>query len=88
MKGIMPGIVDMLQDVRIIGLGDPKRIEQFAWSAAPNFSALSLHSGPLLFGRAVAIAYSDPFLYGSLLLRPTTQFRFSIEGRSPQRYMT
>ena len=41
-KGIMPGIVDSLHDVRIVGLGDQDRIGQFAWSAAPNFSAVSL----------------------------------------------
>lgn len=35
-KGIMPGIVERLADVSIIGLGDRSRLEKFPWSHAAN----------------------------------------------------
>jgi glycosyltransferase involved in cell wall biosynthesis len=35
-KGIMPGIVSLLGDVSIVGLGDRSRLEEFEWSRAAN----------------------------------------------------
>ena len=35
-KGIMPGIVEKLKDIWIVGLGDRSRLEEFPWSRAPN----------------------------------------------------
>ena len=36
-KGIMPGVVERLSDVSIVGVGDRSRLEEFPWSRAPNF---------------------------------------------------
>jgi glycosyltransferase involved in cell wall biosynthesis len=36
-KGIMPGIVEQLGDVSIVGIGDRSRLEEFPWSRATNF---------------------------------------------------
>ncbi len=33
-KGIMPGIVSLLGDVSIVGLGDRSRLEEFEWGRA------------------------------------------------------
>jgi glycosyltransferase involved in cell wall biosynthesis len=35
-KGILPGIVQKLEQFQIVGLGDRTRLESFAWSGAPN----------------------------------------------------
>lgn len=35
-KGIMPGVVEHLADVSIVGLGDRSRLENFSWSKAAN----------------------------------------------------
>jgi glycosyltransferase involved in cell wall biosynthesis len=35
-KGIMPGIVELLGDISIVGLGDRSRLEEFEWSRAAN----------------------------------------------------
>jgi glycosyltransferase involved in cell wall biosynthesis len=35
-KGIMPGIISLLGDVSIVGLGDRSRLEEFEWSRAAN----------------------------------------------------
>jgi glycosyltransferase involved in cell wall biosynthesis len=35
-KGIMPGIAELLGDVSIVGLGDVSRLKKFSWSHSPN----------------------------------------------------
>lgn len=35
-KGIMPGIIDGLSDVSIIGIGDSARLQEFPWAQAEN----------------------------------------------------
>jgi glycosyltransferase involved in cell wall biosynthesis len=35
-QGIMPGIVESLADMSIVGIGNRSRLEQFAWSQAAN----------------------------------------------------
>jgi glycosyltransferase involved in cell wall biosynthesis len=35
-KGIMPGIIERLRDVSIIGIGDCARLQQLSWSRAAN----------------------------------------------------
>jgi glycosyltransferase involved in cell wall biosynthesis len=35
-KGIMPGIIERLRDVSIVGIGDRDRLQQFSWSRAAN----------------------------------------------------
>ena len=39
-KGIMPGIVETLSDISIVGLGDLSRLEEFSWSQAPNLQLI------------------------------------------------
>lgn len=43
-KGIMPGLVELLKDVEIVGLGRPERLAQFAWSSAANFRVVACRS--------------------------------------------
>src|ERR1700734_1152072 len=35
-RGIMPGLVSLLGDISIVGLGDRSRLEEFEWSRAAN----------------------------------------------------
>ena len=35
-RGILPGLVESLQDVAIVGLGNRMRLEEFPWSSAAN----------------------------------------------------
>jgi glycosyltransferase involved in cell wall biosynthesis len=44
-KGIMPGIVERLHDVSIVGLGDRSRLEKFAWSRAANVRLVDCQAG-------------------------------------------
>jgi glycosyltransferase involved in cell wall biosynthesis len=43
-KGIMPGIVRLLGDVSIVGLGDRSRLEEFEWSRAANVRLIECHA--------------------------------------------
>ena len=44
-QGILPGMIDTLNDVEIVGIGDRTRLEQFAWSAAYNVRLVSCQAG-------------------------------------------
>jgi glycosyltransferase involved in cell wall biosynthesis len=39
-KGIMPGVVERLSNVRIVGLGNAARLQEFSWSHAANVSLI------------------------------------------------
>ena len=43
-QGILPGIIEALDDVEVVGIGDRRRLEQFAWSAAQNVRLISCHA--------------------------------------------
>src|SRR5258708_39564385 len=44
-KGIMPGIVERLGDVSIVGVGDRSRLEEFPWSRAANVRLIDCRAG-------------------------------------------
>lgn len=44
-KGIMPGVVEALGDVSIVGLGNRSRLEEFAWSRAANVRLIDCNAG-------------------------------------------
>ncbi len=44
-KGILPGIIEHLRDVSIVGLGDLSRLQSFAWSQAGNVRLIHCSAG-------------------------------------------
>jgi glycosyltransferase involved in cell wall biosynthesis len=44
-RGIMPGIVERLRDVSIIGIGDRTRLQQMPWSLAANVRLVDCRAG-------------------------------------------
>jgi glycosyltransferase involved in cell wall biosynthesis len=76
-KGIMPGIVERLRDVSIVGIGDRPRLQQLSWSRAANFQLVDCRAGryslaeqiqlPLTIPRATDLFFSPyypiPLLY-------------------------
>jgi glycosyltransferase involved in cell wall biosynthesis len=65
-KGILPGIIEQLRDVDIVGLGDLSRLSNFAWSRAANVRLIDCNAGryslreQLLLPRAIP-AHTDLF---------------------------
>jgi glycosyltransferase involved in cell wall biosynthesis len=67
-KGIMPGIVERLHNVSIVGIGDRARLEQFSWSRAANLRLIDCRAGryslaeqiylPLLIPRSTDLFFS------------------------------
>jgi glycosyltransferase involved in cell wall biosynthesis len=44
-RGLMPGLVQQLADVRITGLGHPEILSELSWTQAANFSVVNAQSG-------------------------------------------
>jgi len=44
-KGILPGLVENLRDVSIVGIGDTARLAGFCWSKADNVRLVDCHAG-------------------------------------------
>ena len=44
-KGILPGLVEKLNDISIVGLGDCARLGSFAWSRAENVRLIECRAG-------------------------------------------
>ncbi len=44
-KGILPGIIEQLRDISIVGLGDLSRLRSFAWSQAANVRLIHCVAG-------------------------------------------
>jgi glycosyltransferase involved in cell wall biosynthesis len=59
-KGIMPGIVDQLRDVSIVGLGNRSRLEEFAWSRAANVRLIDCRAGRYSLAEQVALPRRIP----------------------------
>jgi len=76
-KGIMPGIVERLHNVSIVGIGDRSRMEQLSWSRAANVRLVDCQAGrysvaeqiqlPLVIPRSTELFFSPyypiPLLY-------------------------
>ncbi len=59
-KGIMPGIVERLGDVSIVGLGDRARIEEFPWSRANNVQLIDCRSAPYSIAEQIQLPRAIP----------------------------
>jgi glycosyltransferase involved in cell wall biosynthesis len=44
-QGIMPGIIEMLHDTSIVGIGDSSRLKDFPWSQSPNLRIVNCRAG-------------------------------------------
>jgi len=59
-KGIMPGIVERLGEISIVGVGDRSRLEEFSWSRAPNFSIVDCHAGRYSLAEQIELPRAIP----------------------------
>lgn len=59
-KGIMPGIVERLRDMSIVGIGDGGRLEQFAWSQASNIRLVDCHAGRYSLAEQIQLPFAIP----------------------------
>ncbi len=59
-QGIMPGIVELLEDVSIIGLGDKERLEQFSWSGAANVRFADCRAGRYSIAEQIQLPLAIP----------------------------
>lgn len=60
-KGIMPGLVELLKDVSIIGLGDRARLEEFPWSHAANVRLIDCRAARYSIAEQVQLPLAIPF---------------------------
>jgi glycosyltransferase involved in cell wall biosynthesis len=59
-KGIMPGIVERLGDVSIVGIGDRSRLEEFSWSRAANVRLVDCRAGRYSLAEQVQLPLAIP----------------------------
>jgi glycosyltransferase involved in cell wall biosynthesis len=59
-KGILPGIVEQLSDVAVIGLGERSRLEEFAWSRARNLRLIDCRAGRYSLAEQVQLPLAIP----------------------------
>jgi len=59
-KGIMPGIVERLGDVSIVGVGDRSRLEEFPWSRAANVRLIDCRAGRYSLAEQVQLPLAIP----------------------------
>ncbi|GGA79892.1 glycosyl transferase [Edaphobacter acidisoli] len=59
-KGIMPGIVERLRDVSIVGLGDRSRLQQFSWSQADNMQLVDCQAGRYSLAEQIQLPLAIP----------------------------
>jgi glycosyltransferase involved in cell wall biosynthesis len=59
-KGIMPGIVERLHDISIIGIGDRTRLEQLSWSGAANIRLVDCQVGRYSLAEQIQLPLAIP----------------------------
>jgi glycosyltransferase involved in cell wall biosynthesis len=59
-KGIMPGIVRLLGDISIVGLGDRSRLEEFEWSRAANVRLIECHARRYSLAEQIQLPFAIP----------------------------
>lgn len=59
-KGIMPGVVEHLANISIIGLGDRSRLESFSWSKAANVSLVDCRAERYSIAEQVQLPLAIP----------------------------
>ena len=59
-KGILPGIVEKLSDISIVGLGDRSRLQDFAWAKAANVRLVDCRAGRYSLSEQVQLPFAIP----------------------------
>lgn len=59
-KGILPGIVERLKDVSIVGIGDRARLESFPWSQAANVELIDCQAGRYSLAEQIQLPIAIP----------------------------
>jgi glycosyltransferase involved in cell wall biosynthesis len=59
-KGIMPGVIERLHDVSIIGLGDRARLQQLSWSRAANIRLIDCQAGRYSLAEQIQLPLAIP----------------------------
>jgi glycosyltransferase involved in cell wall biosynthesis len=59
-KGIMPGIVERLSDVSIVGIGDCTRLQRFPWSQAANVRVIDCGAGRYSMAEQIQLPFVIP----------------------------
>jgi glycosyltransferase involved in cell wall biosynthesis len=59
-KGILPGVVERLGDVSVVGLGNQARLEEFAWSRAANVRLIDCRAGRYSLAEQVQLPLAIP----------------------------
>ena len=59
-KGILPGIIERLSDVSIIGLGNRARLEEFPWSRAANVRLIDCRTGRYSLAEQIQLPLAIP----------------------------
>jgi glycosyltransferase involved in cell wall biosynthesis len=59
-KGIMPGIVEVLSDVSIVCLGDRARLEKLPWSSAPNVRVIDCRAARYSLAEQIQLPLAIP----------------------------
>ncbi|MCU1225274.1 MAG: hypothetical protein JWQ42_3367 [Edaphobacter sp.] len=59
-KGILPGIVERLGDVSIVGIGDRSRLEEFSWSRSPNLRVVDCRAGRYSLAEQAQLPFAIP----------------------------
>ncbi len=59
-KGIMPGIVERLRDVSIVGIGDRARLQQLSWSRAANIRLVDCKAGRYSLAEQIQLPLTIP----------------------------
>jgi glycosyltransferase involved in cell wall biosynthesis len=59
-KGIMPGIVERLHDVSIVGIGDRTRLQELSWSRAANIRLVDCRAGRYSLAEQIQLPLAIP----------------------------
>ena len=59
-KGIMPGIVRLLDDHSIVGIGDQSRLEEFHWSHAANVRLIDCQANRYSLAEQIQLPFAIP----------------------------
>lgn len=59
-QGIMPGIVESLRDVDIVGIGDRSRLQEFSWSCADNLRLTDCRVGRYSLAEQIQLPLAIP----------------------------
>lgn len=59
-KGIMPGIVDRLTDVNVVGLGNASRLREFSWSSSQNVRLIDCRAERYSLAEQIELPFAIP----------------------------